>query len=128
MANKIIEVGYGKVERVIIGDKQPLAFIVGPCAIESRDHAFMMANEIQKICDKLEIPWIYKSCYDKDCRSAPDSYHGLGIDDGLRILADIRDEFGVPVVSDFRQRVPVPSIRGPTYIGQPDSATHSATK
>jgi 2-dehydro-3-deoxyphosphooctonate aldolase (KDO 8-P synthase) len=101
MQNKKIEVGYGNVSRVTIGDKQPLAFIGGPCAIESRDHAFMMADEVQKISDRLKIPWIYKSCYDKDCRSAPDSYHGLGVDDGLRILADIRDAFGVPVVSDF---------------------------
>ena len=101
MASKIIEVGYGNVNRVLIGDRQPLVFIGGPCAIEDRDHAFMMVSEIQKICDRLKIPWIYKSCYDKDCRSAPDSYHGLGIDDGLRILADIRDAFGVPVVSDF---------------------------
>jgi len=101
MTNKIIEVGYGNVNRVKVGGNQSLAFIGGPCAIESRDHAFMMADEIRKICDKLNIPWIYKSCYDKDCRSAPDSYHGLGVDDGLRILADIRDAFGVPVVSDF---------------------------
>jgi 2-dehydro-3-deoxyphosphooctonate aldolase (KDO 8-P synthase) len=101
MVNKIIEVGYGKVNKVSIGAKLPLAFIGGPCAIESRDHAFMMADQIKKICGRLGIPWIYKSCYDKDCRSAPDSYHGLGADDGLRILADLRDEFGVPVVSDF---------------------------
>jgi len=101
MVNKIIEVGYGKVNKVRIGDKLPLAFIGGPCAIESRDHAFMMAEAIGKICQKIGISWIYKSCYDKDCRSAPDSYHGLGVDDGLRILADIRDEFGIPVVSDF---------------------------
>ena len=101
MEKKLVEVGYGNVKKVIIGHKLPLAFIGGPCAIEDRDHAFMMASEIKKICDKLQIPWIYKSCYDKDCRSAPDSYHGLGPDAGLRILADIREEFEVPVVSDF---------------------------
>jgi 2-dehydro-3-deoxyphosphooctonate aldolase (KDO 8-P synthase) len=101
MVNKIVEVGYGKVNKVSIGARLPLAFIGGPCAIESRDHAFMMADQIKKICDRLGVPWIYKSCYDKDCRSAPDSYHGLGADDGLRILADLRDEFGIPVVSDF---------------------------
>ena len=101
MEKKLIEVGYGNVKKVIIGHQLPLAFIGGPCAIEDRDHAFMMANEIKKICDKLNIPWIYKSCYDKDCRSSPDSYHGLGHDEGLRILADLREEFEVPVVSDF---------------------------
>jgi len=101
MEKKTIEVGYGSVEKVRIGNKQPLAFIGGPCAIESREHAFRMAEEIGKICRRVGIPWIYKSCYDKDCRSSPDSFHGLGSDHGLKILADIRDEFGVPVVSDF---------------------------
>ncbi len=101
MRNKIIEVGYGHVNKVSIGDKLPLAFMGGPCAIETRDHAFFMADKIGEICQKLNIPWIYKSCYDKDCRSAPDSFHGTGIDDGLQILSDVRDEFDVPVVSDF---------------------------
>lgn len=101
MDKKIIEVGYGTVSKVKIGDKLPLAFIGGPCAIENRDHAFKMADEIGKICVKLDIPWIYKSCYDKDCRSSPDSFHGCGIDNGLKILSEIRDEFGIPVSSDF---------------------------
>ncbi|EMY26911.1 3-deoxy-8-phosphooctulonate synthase domain protein [Leptospira interrogans serovar Australis str. 200703203] len=61
----------------------------------------MMAKRIQEICDRVKIPWILKACYDKDCRSAPDSFHGLGLDDGLKILSDVRDEFGIPVTSDF---------------------------
>ena len=105
MLTKIIEVGYGKVKKVKIGEDLPLAYIGGPCAIESRDHAFKMAESIGEICLKLDIPWIYKSCYDKDCRSSPDSFHGVGIDDGLQILSDIRDEFGVPVVSDFSDTI-----------------------
>src|SRR5207237_2099531 len=75
-------------------------FIGGPCAIESREHALMMAERIGKICDRLKMPWIYKSCYDKDCRSSPDSFHGVGVDRGLNVLADVRREFAVPVVSD----------------------------
>ena len=98
---KTISVGYGDVRRVQIGQGLPLAFIGGPCAIESRDHALMMADRIAQICDRLDIPWIYKSCYDKDCRSSPDSFHGVGIDEGLAILAEVRREFGVPVVADF---------------------------
>ncbi len=101
MVKRILEVGYGSVTKVKIGDRLPLAFIGGPCAIESREHAFKMAEAIGNICRRVGMPWIYKSCYDKDCRSAPDSFHGLGVDHGLRILADIRQEFGVPVVSDF---------------------------
>jgi 2-dehydro-3-deoxyphosphooctonate aldolase (KDO 8-P synthase) len=95
MASKVIEVGYGKVKRVKIGGGGKLVLIGGPCAIENRDHAFMMAERIGKICDELEVDWVYKSCYDKDCRSSPDSFHGCGIEDGLR------DEFGIPVTSDF---------------------------
>ena len=101
MKKKIIEVGYGSVNKVKIGGNMPLAFIGGPCAIESREHAFKMADLIGNVCNKLNIPWIYKSCYDKDCRSSPESFHGMGVEDGLRILSDIRDEFSLPVVSDF---------------------------
>ena len=103
MVKKILEVGYGSVNKVRMGDNLPLAFILGPCAIESREHAFKMADSIDKICQRVGVPWIYKSCYDKDCRSSPDSFHGLGANHGLRILADIREEFGIPVVSDFSE-------------------------
>ena len=101
MQTKVIEVGYGKVNKVKIGGGNKLVLIGGPCAIENRDHAFMMAERIGKICSELEIDWVYKSCYDKDCRSSPDSFHGCGIDQGLQILSDIRDEFGLPVTADF---------------------------
>jgi 2-dehydro-3-deoxyphosphooctonate aldolase (KDO 8-P synthase) len=101
MQSKEIEVGYGALPRVRIGNRRPLVFIGGPCAIESHDHAFRMADLIGDICRRLDVPWVYKSCYDKDCRSALDSFHGIGIDCGLRILSDVREHFGVPVVSDF---------------------------
>ena len=98
---KVITVGYGKVNKICIGDNHPLVFILGPCAIESRDHAFLMAELISNICNKSGVPWIYKSCYDKDCRSSPKSFHGIGIDQGLKILSEVRDNFNVPVVADF---------------------------
>ena len=101
MKEKIINVGYGDVNKIKIGGDLPLAFVGGPCAIENRDHALFMAESISKICEKIGIPWIYKSCYDKDCRSSPKSFHGVGIDKGLNILSEIRDTFNVPVVSDF---------------------------
>jgi 2-dehydro-3-deoxyphosphooctonate aldolase (KDO 8-P synthase) len=101
MDKKILEVGYGSVEKVRIGGTSPLVFIGGPCAIETREHAFMMAEEIGKICRRVGISWIYKSCFDKDCRSSPDSFHGVGMHEGLRVHSDVRQEFGIPVVSDF---------------------------
>ena len=84
-----------------IGDNSNLIFIGGPCAIESLDHSLFMAEAISKICKKLDINWIFKACYDKDCRSSPDSFHGLGMTEGLEILNKVRDEFEVPVTSDF---------------------------
>ena len=101
MASKVIEIGYGDVKRVRIGGNGKLVLIGGPCAIENRDHALMMAERIAKICDELKVDWVYKSCFDKDCRSSPDSFHGVGIDQGLEILAEVRKEFGIPVTSDF---------------------------
>lgn len=101
MIPKVITVGGGDVREVKIGGLEPLAFLGGPCAIETRDHAMMMADRIGEICDRLDIPWIYKSCYDKDCRSSSGSFHGLGLDDGLQILSDIRSTTKLPIMSDF---------------------------
>lgn len=101
MKEKIVKVGYGKVNKLKIGGNLPLAFVGGPCAIENRDHALFMAESISKICEKIGMPWIYKSCYDKDCRSSPKSFHGVGLDEGLKILSEVRNTFSVPVVSDF---------------------------
>jgi len=105
MSIRTFEVGLDDVAKVRIGPGLPLVFIGGPCAIEGRDHAFKMAEDIGNICRRLDIPWIYKSCYDKDCRSSPDSFHGLGLEEGLRVLSDVRTEFGIAVVSDFSEAV-----------------------
>lgn len=110
MDNKIIDIGYGDISKVRIGSNLPLVFIGGPCAIENRDHAFKMADLISQVCHRVGISWIYKSCYDKDCRSSPDSFHGIGMHEGLKILQDIRTEFGIPVTSDFSD----PAWGGPT--------------
>ncbi len=101
MDSKILRVGNNEVGSVHIGSNNPLVFIGGPCAIESREHTLYMAKEIKKICDELNIQWIFKSCYDKDCRSSKDSFHGIGKSEGLNILSMVRKKFKVPVVSDF---------------------------
>ena len=84
-----------------IGMGKDLVLIAGPCAIESRDHSMRLAESIGKICRKLGIRWIFKACYDKDCRSSPNSFHGVGLEEGLRILTDVRETHAVPVTSDF---------------------------
>ena len=78
-----------------------MVLIAGPCAIETKDHTFYMAENIKKICDDLKIQFIYKSCFDKDCRSSVKSFHGVGLDEGLKILEDVKSEFKIPVTSDF---------------------------
>ena len=101
MKSKIINVGGGDVAEIKIGGCEPLVFLGGPCAIESRAHALEMCQRIGEICDRLNIPWVYKSCYDKDSRSSVTSFHGVGIEEGLDILAEIRQSQKVPVVCDF---------------------------
>ena len=63
-------VGYGSVKKIKIGKLNPLVFIGGPCAIESREHSLKMSSKIKKICDRLKIQFIFKSCYNKDSRSS----------------------------------------------------------
>ena len=101
MNTRTITIGDSTVKSVPIGGDLPLAFIGGPCAIESRDHCMKMAETIKAVCDEIDVPLIFKACYDKDCRSSLTSFHGVGIDEGLEILSDVRREFGVPVTSDF---------------------------
>ena len=60
-----------------------------------------MADLIGKICDKYNVKWIFKACYDKDCRSSPTSFHGVGLEEGLAILERVRSKTGLPVTSDF---------------------------
>lgn len=96
MTPQVITVG-----GIPIGGTEPLVFIGGPCAIESRGHALQMADRIGDICGRVGISWIYKSSYDKDCRSSPESFHGVGLDDGLSVLQQVRDVYGVPVTTDF---------------------------
>jgi len=96
-----VSIGYGKVKKVKVGANLPLVFFGGPCAIESKTHTLSMAEKISEICERVGISWVFKSCYDKDCRSSIDSFHGAGVEAGLKILDDVREQFSVPVVSDF---------------------------
>ncbi len=83
-----------------VGLDRPLFLIAGPCVIESRAMAMDTAGELKKICAELNVPFIYKSSYDKANRSSIKSFRGLGMDKGLEILADVRKTLGVPVLTD----------------------------
>jgi len=77
--------------------------IGGPCVIESREHALRMASRIREITSSLGLPYIFKASYDKANRTSVESFRGPGIEEGLRILAEVRKEVGVPVLSDIHE-------------------------
>ncbi len=83
-----------------VGLTKPFFLIAGPCVIESRQMAFDTASALQDIAGRLGIPFIYKSSFDKANRSSGTSYRGPGMDEGLQILADIRAQLNVPVLTD----------------------------
>jgi 2-dehydro-3-deoxyphosphooctonate aldolase (KDO 8-P synthase) len=80
-----------------------LFLIAGPCVIESEGHALMMADEIARIADRLGVPYIFKASYDKANRSSARSFRGFGMEEGLRILRRVKDEVGVPVITDVHE-------------------------
>ncbi|HLU38881.1 MAG TPA: 3-deoxy-8-phosphooctulonate synthase [Planctomycetota bacterium] len=97
-ATHAVEVG-----TVTFGGGAPLALIAGPCVIESREHALRHAAAIAAICRDLGVPLVFKSSYDKANRTSGSSFRGLGMDEGLKILAEVRAEIGVPVLTDIHE-------------------------
>ena len=89
-----------KIDQVEIGFGHPLAFIAGPCVIESEAHALMLAKALRDIAAGLGVPYIFKASYDKANRTSIASYRGPGLEAGLQILKRIKDELGVPVLTD----------------------------
>jgi len=83
-----------------VGLNRPLFLIAGPCVIESQQMALDTAGRLQEICRELNIPFIYKSSYDKANRSSGKSFRGFGIDAGLKILSEVKAQLGVPVLTD----------------------------
>ena len=88
------------VGNVTFGNDLPFALIAGPCALESRAHAFEMASALKSLTDKLGIGFVFKSSFDKANRTSAKSFRGVGLETGLPILAEIREKFGCPVLTD----------------------------
>ena len=86
-----------------VGLDKPLFLIAGPCAIESRQMAMDTAGELKAICAAVGVPFIYKSSFDKANRSSDKSFRGVGMDEGLNILADVRKTIGVSVLTDVHE-------------------------
>src|SRR4030088_347653 len=96
--NSIVAVGAAR-----FGNALPLALIAGPCALESRDHAFEMAAALKEIAGKIGIGFVYKTSFDKANRTSVKSNRGIGLDGALPIFAEIRRRFGVPVLTDVHE-------------------------
>lgn len=93
-----------------VGLDKPVFLIAGPCVIESREMAFETAGALKEICAEVGIPFIYKSSYDKANRSSGKSYRGMGMEKGLDILADVKKQLGVPVLTDVHSIEELPAV------------------
>src|SRR6195256_3095352 len=96
--NPVVAVGAAR-----FGNALPLALIAGPCALESRDHAFEMAAALKEIAGKIGIGFIYKTSFDKANRTSARSNRGIGLDEALPIFAEIRSSLGVAVLTDIHE-------------------------
>lgn len=92
-----------QIQHIYIGDQSPLAFIAGPCVIESRDHTLRMAEEIKKLSEETGAPLVFKASYDKANRSSIESYRGPGIEDGAEVLREVKERFGLPILTDVHE-------------------------
>jgi len=90
-----------KIGDIPIGGGNPLAFILGPCQLENRDHAMFMAEKISKVCSPSSSNFIFKSSFDKANRSSIASARGVGIEEGLKILEEVKLTFNCPVITDI---------------------------
>ncbi|MDK1388070.1 3-deoxy-8-phosphooctulonate synthase [Sinorhizobium sp. 8-89] len=98
--NARVVVGEGA-GQVVFSQKERLALIAGPCQMESRDHAFMMAGKLVELCKSLGLGLVYKSSFDKANRTSLSGKRGIGLDNALDIFADLKKEFGFPVLTDI---------------------------
>ncbi len=93
-----------------VGASQPFFLIAGPCVIESEQLAMDTAAQLKEITSELNIPFIYKSSFDKANRSSQDSYRGPGIEQGLQILETVKEKVGVPVLTDVHEDTPLAEV------------------
>ncbi|MEZ0210472.1 MAG: 3-deoxy-8-phosphooctulonate synthase [Methylophilus sp.] len=93
-----------------VGIEHPLFLIAGPCVIESRQMAIDTAGQLKEIAARVGVPFIYKSSYDKANRSSTKTFRGFGMEEGLRILDEVRAQIGVPILTDVHSEQQVPHV------------------
>jgi 2-dehydro-3-deoxyphosphooctonate aldolase (KDO 8-P synthase) len=92
------------------GGGSPLLWIAGPCVIESRDHTLGVARDLARLADRLGLPLVFKASFDKANRTSGKSFRGLGMDAGLRVLAEVKKETGLPVTTDIHESAQVVAV------------------
>jgi 2-dehydro-3-deoxyphosphooctonate aldolase (KDO 8-P synthase) len=97
---------------VRFGNALPLSLIAGPCQMESRDHAFMMAGSLKEICQRLGLGLVYKSSFDKANRTSLKGRRGLGLEKSLAVFQDIKKAFGLPVLTDVHENGQCAEVAG----------------
>ena len=93
-----------------VGPDKPFFLIAGPCVIESEQLVIDTAGVLKEICTRLDIPLIFKSSFDKANRTSVNSYRGLGMDEGLRILAEVKRQHGLPVLTDVHEDTDISAV------------------
>ena len=93
-----------------VGNRKPFFLMAGPCVLEGEQMALDIAGFLKETCDALGIPYIFKASFDKANRTSGASFRGLGMDEGLRILAKVKAQIGVPVVTDVHTEEQVPEV------------------
>jgi len=88
-------------DKVIFGNNRPFVLLAGPCVIEGEERVLRIAEKVKEITERLEIPYVFKSSYDKANRSSIESFRGPGLEKGLKILQKVKDKFDLPVISDI---------------------------
>lgn len=128
--SKIVKVG-----NIRVGDNKNLVLIAGPCVIESEKLTLSVAEVIKKITDELNLPFIFKSSYYKGNRTAIENYRGPGLKKGLKILAKVKKEFDIPILSDVQCKEEVnllaevlDCIQIPAYLCQQTELTLAVAK
>ena len=93
-----------------VGLDKPFFLLAGPCVIESEQLAIETAGKLKEVCDRLNIPFVFKSSFDKANRTSLDSFRGLGMEKGLEILQAVKDQIGVPVITDVHEDTPMDEV------------------
>lgn len=99
-ANPVVTIETPKGRQIKFGPDQPVTFIAGPCALESRDHAMMMSEALKTIADRLGVGLIYKTSFDKANRTSIKGYRGLELEEAAPIFQEVRNTFDLPILTD----------------------------